>query len=72
MPLLMEQVRTGVKYQDLADNVVVNGMMIQMRPVQVTFVKHRLNRQIELEVQSTQTNEVNRNAISERSQRDSI
>jgi hypothetical protein len=50
MPLLMEQIWTRVEQQDLADNVLVNGVMIQMKPVQVNFFQHRLRRQMEREL----------------------
>jgi hypothetical protein len=48
MPLLVEQIWTRVEQQDLAD-MVVHGVMIQMKPVQVNFFQHRLYRQIERE-----------------------
>ena len=62
MALMVKQIWTRVELQDLVD-VLVNGVMTQMKPVQVNFVQHRLHRQMEHELQTTQASEAIRNAI---------
>lgn len=71
MPLMLEDVRAGVEQQNLVD-VSMNGVMADVKPVQVNLVQDGLHWQQECEVQTAQAREATSNATSERSKCDSI
>ena len=71
MPSAVQPIRTCIESEDVAD-VLVHSIVTQTKPVQVDFVKHGLHRQTKLEMETTQTSEAIRNAISERTKFDSI
>ena len=71
MPLMVEDIGARVEQQDLVD-VLVDNVMTQTKPVQVSFVQYRLHRQREGELQTAQASEATGNTISECSKCGSI